>query len=504
MAENWPSLPNKRKSETFTTHQNDKKQLKKAIKECEMITGTHNILNAIKLNNVRVNPIPNINLERAKMATPFTSAEDNKENIEQFRVPRKTTRVPQPESATEIHTNNRFETLSDNMSLIEGDTPEQPGTSYQSNSLAAPADGARNNRLTTTRKLKPPPIYVYNSRIREIVALLSGNGINKGNFWLKQAQEDIISVMTIDLENYYNVINIIKSNKKEYYTFTPKQVKLKSIVLKGIRGGYEIEELTQELAEKDIKEITIQKISKLSFSKDHSKFHFIVQITGDSDHKKLMSHKIILNQAVTWQLMKRKNIFQCRNCQQVGHSSANCNLKSKCVKCGENHEPGSCALEAYSDKNLLRCANCKQTGHPASYRGCPYLKFAMDAKNKANKLRKIMREKSIKYLSNTIDPNRSFASVVNNRVPAYPNTSDLASQNVISNNNYLNSKVYNNPKNQEPIEMNQHIDITNINKVLAKFKDSLLEIITEQLNKLNEKINENSLRIDYILSNHNE
>ncbi|KAF6200562.1 hypothetical protein GE061_005005 [Apolygus lucorum] len=55
----------------------------------------------------------------------------------------------------------------------------------------------------------------------------------------------------------------------------------------------------------------------------------------------------------------------CYKCQRFGHSSRNCFLKPRCVRCSKDHDVKDCDRE----NNKIECANCKKA-HVASFRGC--------------------------------------------------------------------------------------------------------------------------------------
>lgn len=62
----------------------------------------------------------------------------------------------------------------------------------------------------------------------------------------------------------------------------------------------------------------------------------------------------------------RPGIAQCYNCQRFGHSSLNCHLPPRCVKCAGNHDRTQCTKLR---ETAPKCANCGGE-HPSSYRGC--------------------------------------------------------------------------------------------------------------------------------------
>lgn len=65
----------------------------------------------------------------------------------------------------------------------------------------------------------------------------------------------------------------------------------------------------------------------------------------------------------------------CRNCQEYGHSSSNCNLQPRCMRCSENHKSTECPhIDKTTNKipeDKVKCANC-QGQHTSNYSNCKY------------------------------------------------------------------------------------------------------------------------------------
>ncbi|GIY82209.1 reverse transcriptase domain-containing protein [Caerostris darwini] len=61
-------------------------------------------------------------------------------------------------------------------------------------------------------------------------------------------------------------------------------------------------------------------------------------------------------------------IGQCHRCQLFEHSSVNCRLPGRCVKCAGPHLTSECSHTTKTENPV--CTICKGP-HPASYRGCP-------------------------------------------------------------------------------------------------------------------------------------
>ncbi|OXU16259.1 hypothetical protein TSAR_009039 [Trichomalopsis sarcophagae] len=105
-------------------------------------------------------------------------------------------------------------------------------------------------------------------------------------------------------------------------------------------------------------------------------------LSSDSTANDLTAIKSLAYQRIKWELLRKKEIYQCRKCQRLGHTSSNCGLKYRCVKCKNDHKPGECGIAKESvNKSALYRVNCEEYGHPASYRGCPFIKFSSSIKN---------------------------------------------------------------------------------------------------------------------------
>lgn len=261
---------------------------------------------------------------------------------------------------------------------------------------------------------KPPPITVQNSTIKSMINLITAYNINKESVRLRQIYglDNTINIQTDNITNYNEVIKALKENQAEFYTYTPKSEKIKSIVLKGVKGDFTEENILEELNSLKFANVKIIKISKIRFNRENSSnHHFLVQISNDSHLSELMKTKHILYQSVKWEHLKKKKIFQCKNCQRLGHASSNCHLKYRCVKCSLSHNPGECSITEKTDAKQLKCANCGDEGHPASYRGCPYIKNATKLVNNVKRANKTSISNKITDIQRKVSPGISYAAI---------------------------------------------------------------------------------------------
>lgn len=261
-----------------------------------------------------------------------------------------------------------------------------------SKGLASSITKTHNKKTPSTQakslKAKPPPIYVYAVKIQTIINILKNSQMNRESFAVKQLSDGECTVYASSLEIFNSILKTFKENNYKFFTYTPKELKPRNLVLKGIAGDFSETDIKDEIDSLQLSNVNIIKVSKISFNRrldtnDNKRSHFLIQLTNDSNTQNITSVKSLLWQKIRWEPLRKNTLFQCKNCQRIGHSSANCSLGFRCVKCSENHKPGHCELSnTNNDKNLLHCANCNEPGHPASYRGCPYFKFFKAQRNK--------------------------------------------------------------------------------------------------------------------------
>ncbi|GFT31530.1 uncharacterized protein TNCV_609271 [Trichonephila clavipes] len=66
---------------------------------------------------------------------------------------------------------------------------------------------------------------------------------------------------------------------------------------------------------------------------------------------------------------RRPGASQCFNCNYFNHTSKNCKMTPRCLKCEGNHKTHDCPQT--ERLQTLKCINCNETGHLASSRQCP-------------------------------------------------------------------------------------------------------------------------------------
>lgn len=77
-----------------------------------------------------------------------------------------------------------------------------------------------------------------------------------------------------------------------------------------------------------MKDMEIVKISNITFNASTYYFGYLMPLTRSSVIKELADTKNILYQQPKWEQLRKNGVFQCKNCQRLGHANGNCSLPS--------------------------------------------------------------------------------------------------------------------------------------------------------------------------------
>lgn len=230
----------------------------------------------------------------------------------------------------------------------------------------------------TKASARPPPIHIHNQQIGDTITLMKGSKIEKFN--IKRISQSKHTLLIEDLDSYNSAKQVLKEVETPYFTYTPKVEKPKTIVLKGLHENEDTNEIKNLIEEHGIQIINVTQLKTKHSKRNEQRLPlYIIQCAPDTNMGNIYKITSLNYQRVSWEPLKKSEvIMQCHQCQRFGHAAANCNLKYRCVKCKEDHEPGKCQIIEKVDKNAVYCINCQTTGHPASYKGCPYYQATLE------------------------------------------------------------------------------------------------------------------------------
>jgi hypothetical protein len=223
----------------------------------------------------------------------------------------------------------------------------------------------------------PPAIMVYakgHKKLNNDIKAVTGNG----NTTLKISGERT-RVQTATKEDYVKVKSHFEKEKVEMYTFTPREEKPFTMVIKNIPTEYNEGEIKQVLDEMFPEQILCVK--------HLARHNWVVQIKTRETRSEFLRMKYILGYKVQIEGFRGQKVSQCKNCQRYNHLAMNCGMNYRCVKCAQGHGPQKCPIPKKEENNKeivenakdgtikvsrgipLKCANCGGA-HAASYKGC--------------------------------------------------------------------------------------------------------------------------------------
>lgn len=278
--------------------------------------------------------------------------------------------------------------------------------------------------ITKNDNKKIPPINIVDIETKQLIDFLK-KALKIEEFKIKEFRNKK-SLFLNNLDDFLRVKAYLEKTKTNFFTFTPKGMKTKTYLLKGLDANISTEDILNELCKHQSDELQFIKVSPFSTKKSAEKGYslpiFLVQVTPNSNVNQLKNIKAIFHRCVRWEQIRRPEITQCRNCQGFFHSAANCYLQPKCVKCNVAHEKGKCPTSDVpaGEKEKLYCVVCNKYGHPASYKGCEKYKELQD--NLRAKKKILVNNRTSNNFNTFTNPETSFANVLRgNNVTNKPN-----------------------------------------------------------------------------------
>lgn len=446
---------------------------------------------AIKIVNSKVkNTTPNLTKPHTRASEKDKISMEN----EPWVTPKNTKRINKKanKQSEKIFTSpNKYSTLEQENETEDTDPSTSDTESVAENKTSQTHRQQKKSKRSAIREERAPPIYLSTTtNIKAIIQQLTASS-DTSNFTIKQAftknNTGRHSINALDRNTFEEIKNILKSNNTEFFTYTPNTEKKKLFVIKGLNETFSPQEIKLDLQGALQGVATIEKIEKIEAGNAKNKNYMIIQFSSDSNINQATKINIIAHQRIRWEIFRKRDVFQCYNCQRVGHSSKNCNLASRCIKCTENHPKGSCKLDDKQNESPT-CVNCSGK-HPANYRGCPYIKEAQEERNNNRRRRTENRISINKNKTNLTNLNNNTQT--NNFPPLNAQFSQSQNSQYI-NNNQTNLKAPNN-------------DIADIKNLINSFQEQVAQSFKQQIVNLENykseiinKVDDNSNKINFI------
>lgn len=352
-----------------------------------------------------------------------------------------------------VTTRNRFAELSDESSCDDEteETPKSHNTQQKSNG--------------ETKKFKLPPIVIHKKfqNHKSLTQDLSKT-LTKG-FYLKFTNASTL-IFAEDENEHKQLLKELEDTEIDHHSYTLRTEKSHAFVLRGLDTDPPLQEIDEALQEEY--QIKLQKIFKMK-----TKVRPLYLVTTDAAitlNWLSKNVRYLLSTRIFWERRRSdKEMIQCHRCQVWGHATTNCRHPHRCLKCAKNHPTYTCTKPI---DEPAKCANCGKD-HPANSVQCSVYQ---------DKLQRIQAQKSQPPASNTkpfIVNKEQFPSLPVRKIQpsvSVPQTVQWPLQ------------------NPQLIQKRQAVSMNNTDARRNHGQDfSLMEAITGELNKLNNKIDLNQV-----------
>lgn len=220
-----------------------------------------------------------------------------------------------------------------------------------------------------SNKIKlPPPIFVRG--VLDFVELRNQliKLIGSENFSFKSSTNDL-KIQTTDPESYRKLIHYLKDKNAQYHTYQPQEDKAFRIVIRNLHPSTPTNEIGIAIEEIGFSVRQVANVLK-KITKDKLPMFFVDLEPAPINNDIFSVTSLLHTKVKIEEPHKRRDIIQCQNCQDYGHSKKYCSYQPRCVRCGENHPTSNCTK---SYETPAKCALC-QCDHPANYKGCQVYK----------------------------------------------------------------------------------------------------------------------------------
>ncbi|GFX00313.1 vitellogenin [Trichonephila clavipes] len=163
------------------------------------------------------------------------------------------------------------------------------------------------------------------------------------------------------------VTDYLKEISEEFYVIDPPDSRPLKVVIKGLPISTEIDEIQEDLTSQGF---SVEKVAQLTRSKTKSPLPiFMVELEKKPDSPDIFKMKKCCCLTVQIDAFNRRpGVSQCYNCNLFNHSSKNCFMRTRCLKCGKSHRTNECPIKEKIENPV--CINCNKTGHMANWSQC--------------------------------------------------------------------------------------------------------------------------------------
>ncbi|CAH1972752.1 unnamed protein product [Acanthoscelides obtectus] len=149
-----------------------------------------------------------------------------------------------------------------------------------------------------------------------------------------------VKVFTNTPVDYRQLVTLLDSMKRHFFTYQLKEDKLDQRVIRGLTREMSTEDIREDLVSQGIADAEVQQTKTRNTKQPLPLFLVKTRMA-----EKLQEVQRLAMLTVSFEKKKRSTEpSQCYRCQWYGHTQRNCRLAERCVKCGEDHNSTNCSL----------------------------------------------------------------------------------------------------------------------------------------------------------------
>lgn len=230
---------------------------------------------------------------------------------------------------------------------------------------------------TSPPKIRIPPIVVSPAAVTSTWPLFLMQLRDEGIKFDAKFAGDRLHLICETTHDFRLAQRYLTGKRVEFHTFAMESDVLVKAALRGLHHSTDCEVIKAELQAEGFSPTYVAPMPRRQNGESFPVNSFFVTVQRNGTWAKLWSltHLIGVRVSVT-PFEPRRGLPQCFRCQRYNHSSLNCNLAYRCVKCAGPHDAKQCPKK---DDEPPKCCNCNGD-HVASWKGCPTHKAAMAAK----------------------------------------------------------------------------------------------------------------------------
>lgn len=331
----------------------------------------------------------------------------------EWKIPKRTAHRAEQRPAEPIKTSNSF-----------GNLPGNQTFASDSSTKFRDATVARKTTRIPPIVLEIEPTWTHEF-IRTTITSYSKN------FHLQYRRNNRVAVISHTPESHQAIKDGLRAEEIAFHTYSRKDEKMFKAVIFGL-PSYVEDVLLAEITSLGYENVIIRKM-KVPAEKSSFCPPFLVQLPPGANFAKFRQIRLLCNTVVQIRKYRSNNRYgtQCYRCQGFGHSSTNCNLAPRCVKCTEPHRTEDCPKKTRDQP--AKCCNCGGS-HPANFRQCKerenYLKILRERQDQL----KAARTMKTPSKTNMVDerPWNLVASANTQKATITDNTQDATTSDMLA------------------------------------------------------------------------